>query len=627
MVKRIQFSILFLLVFLIQLSFSGTIQLPRTGQTKCYDSVGTEIPCAGTGQDGEIQAGIEWPDPRFIITYCDANGPCSNQSSDCDGNSSTDVVTNNLTGLMWARNGNLPNSTMTWQQGIDYANNLNLCSYSDWRLPNVNELESLINADEPDTAAWLNTQGFNNVLSDLYGSSTAYAVSPDNIWFVSMKYGSVNYGGGYCVVWPVRAGQSGSPDPLYPANIWATGQTTSYATGDDGDLERGVAWPYPRFSDLGNGTVADNLTGLNWTKDANAPGPSVCTPGTYKLWLGALDYVACLNDNSYLGYNDWRLPNRKELRSLIDYSNYAPPLPSGHPFINVGLYYYYHWSSTTVANATFTYDAYSVGMWGGDVRYDSCKYCGDGLRVWPVRGGVFNPDISVTPTPYDFGSVNVGSSSSPQTFTISNSGTADLHILDMTLSDTTNYSLNINGGSNPCGSTTPTIIPNSSCTVTVAFSPSSTGQKDANLTISSDDPDTPTLNVSLSGTGIIPSVECRLVPDATSIYRGGTLGFWASAQNNEGTTQNFKFVTKVKLPNGNMYPSSGWLFGPISVTLGPHTSKSKYLTQFIPGNAPYGTYTYYGYVGTSGPPVVKYNECQFTFTVTTQGQGCTLCHQ
>ena len=48
-----------------------------------------------------------------------------------------------------------------------------------------------------------------------------------------------------------------------------TGQTTCYATGDDGDLEKGVAWPNPRFTDNGNGTVTDNLTGLIWLKNAN----------------------------------------------------------------------------------------------------------------------------------------------------------------------------------------------------------------------------------------------------------------------------------------------------------------------------------------------------------------------
>src|SRR3989338_10110057 len=47
------------------IKIAGTIQLPKTGQTKCYDTVGAEIDCKGTGQDGEIQAGVAWPDPRF----------------------------------------------------------------------------------------------------------------------------------------------------------------------------------------------------------------------------------------------------------------------------------------------------------------------------------------------------------------------------------------------------------------------------------------------------------------------------------------------------------------------------------------------------------------------------------
>ena len=50
-----------------------------------------------------------------------------------------------------------------------------------------------------------------------------------------------------------------------------TGQTTSYEIGDDGDLERGVVWPDPRFTDNANGTVTDNLTGLIWSKLAKCP--------------------------------------------------------------------------------------------------------------------------------------------------------------------------------------------------------------------------------------------------------------------------------------------------------------------------------------------------------------------
>lgn len=107
-----------------------------------------------------------------------------------------------------------------------------------------------------------------------------------------------------------------------------TGQTTCYdtagdviacaGTGQDGDIHAGVPWPDPRFIDNGDGTVTDNLTGLMWTQDGNAPGPLACSPGTAKTWQGALDYVTCLSTNSYLGHSDWHLPNVKELESLIN---------------------------------------------------------------------------------------------------------------------------------------------------------------------------------------------------------------------------------------------------------------------------------------------------------------------
>jgi hypothetical protein len=146
-------------------------------------------------------------------------------------------------------------------------------------------------------------------------------------------------------------GQGWSPEVVGPpAPVAKTGQTTSYATGDDGDWQKGVASPDPRFTDNGDGTVTDNLTALIWTKDANCPGL-----GT---WTAALDYCNALSagtcglsDGSKVG--DWRLPNVRELQSLVDYANHDPALPTGHPFTNVqyvpGLFY---WSSTTRAFAT-----------------------------------------------------------------------------------------------------------------------------------------------------------------------------------------------------------------------------------------------------------------------------------
>lgn len=122
-------------------------------------------------------------------------------------------------------------------------------------------------------------------------------------------------------MWPVRTGQLESR-----AQVWKTNQTISYAHGDDGDLEKRVPWPNPRFTDNGDETVTDNLTGLIWTKDANAPGPPICSPGIYKTWNDAFSYVNCLNINTYLGYDDWRLPNKKELFSLVDRSQCLPAL-------------------------------------------------------------------------------------------------------------------------------------------------------------------------------------------------------------------------------------------------------------------------------------------------------------
>ena len=361
-IMPIMLSVLFIIIIMSTATFADTVRLPQTGQRKCYNASGTEIACTGTGQDGEIQAGVAWPNPRFAV------------SGDC--------VTDNLTGLMWAKTGNMPNDKKTWQGALNYVASLNssggLCGYADWRLPNINELESLVNAQASNIASWLQSQGFRNVQPFYYWSSSTYSCGTRNAWYVHMGDGGV--GGGVksstSYVWPVRGGQSGS---LSNSVIWKTGQTTKYAAGDDGDMQKGVAWPSPRFTDNSNGTVTDNLTGLMWTKDAKTTGPSACKPEEKKTWPDALDYVACLNTKNYLGYNDWRLPNRKELFSLVDHSNCNPAIPTGHPFTNVqsGLY----WSSSTIVGfEKYASDSY---MWDGNVgNYGKSA----NHYIWPVRG-------------------------------------------------------------------------------------------------------------------------------------------------------------------------------------------------------------------------------------------------
>jgi hypothetical protein len=151
-------------------------------------------------------------------------------------------------------------------------------------------------------------------------------------------------------------------------------------------MRKGVAWPNPRFTDNGNGTVTDNLTGLIWLKDANAFGS--------RTWTNALTDCATLNngehgltDGSVEG--DWRLPNVQELQSLIDYGRYNPALcnaagtgqwTSGNPFTGVQSSYY--WSSTTYAYSTAY--AWYVYLGAGHV-YNGAK--GNTSCVWPVRAG------------------------------------------------------------------------------------------------------------------------------------------------------------------------------------------------------------------------------------------------
>jgi Protein of unknown function (DUF1566) len=108
-----------------------------------------------------------------------------------------------------------------------------------------------------------------------------------------------------------------------PAPVPQTGQTTSRATGDDGDIQAGITWPVPRFTDQSNGTVRDNLTGLIWLKLATCFGD--------QSWQQALDAAnalasgSCgLSDGSVAG--DWRLPNIRELLSLIDFGFFNPAL-------------------------------------------------------------------------------------------------------------------------------------------------------------------------------------------------------------------------------------------------------------------------------------------------------------
>lgn len=188
-----------------------------------------------------------------------------------------------------------------------------------------------------------------------------------------------------------------SPLSLHASTIQLpkTGMTTCYdaagtvitctGTRQDGELQLGISWPAQRFSDHGDGTVTDNLTGLTWTRDARTPGPPQCNPGGNKTWSSALSHVACMNSYVYLGSAAWRMPNINEIRSLVDVTQSSPSLTSGHPFTNVSVIdtaSNHFWSSTTMTGTPgFAFD---INM-GNGILGSANK--NDSLPVWPVRDG------------------------------------------------------------------------------------------------------------------------------------------------------------------------------------------------------------------------------------------------
>ena len=161
-----------------------------------------------------------------------------------------------------------------------------------------------------------------------------------------------------------------------PAPIQKTGQTTSYRGGDDGAFEAGVAWPNPRFTDQDDGTVLDNLTGLEWVK---APHSLPENSSIVVRWSSGINFC---NNLSYADHSDWRLPSVKELMSLVDYGRYNPALPIGHPFVGVK-------NDSDVSGTTAQssyYDGASIAFFivMSDGEVDLSQKITD-CYVWPVR--------------------------------------------------------------------------------------------------------------------------------------------------------------------------------------------------------------------------------------------------
>jgi hypothetical protein len=169
---------------------AATIHLPQTGQAACWDASGNPIVCAtdpANGQDGKLRKGMAWPGTRFTI----------------DGT----TITDNLTGLFWEPDAG--RGPLAWQAALDAVVAANLATYlgyTDWRLPNVTELESLVDLSHSNPALPGNT--FTSVQSLMYWSSSTYLSDTSKAWCVDINDGAVTGDTKITVhyVWLVRGG-------------------------------------------------------------------------------------------------------------------------------------------------------------------------------------------------------------------------------------------------------------------------------------------------------------------------------------------------------------------------------------------------------------------------------------
>lgn len=293
----------------------GSMGAVDTGQSLCYDDTGAAIPCPASGsrfhgQDAQY-AGVQ---PAYR-------------------NNGDGTVSDLNTGLMWQQ---AHNATRISGQAAEAAcNNLELGGYTDWRLPTIKELFSLADfrGNQHARIPYIDTAYFDiDYADDIELTGTHRVEMMGQTWSGTFR--------------PDRS------DSLYFFNFFDGHIKSSFyqPSGSVGELfyrcVRGNAYGINAFSNHGDGTVSDMSTGLMW-QQANAEQ----SPGDYQFnWEEALDYCESL---SLAGHDDWRLPNIKELQSIVDYTRTDPALDTSaftfHQAPNTAAYF---WSGTTHGDTT-----------------------------------------------------------------------------------------------------------------------------------------------------------------------------------------------------------------------------------------------------------------------------------
>lgn len=292
-----------------------------TGQSKCFDNTKEiEAPTIGDdfyGQDAQFTGNI--------ASYTD-NG---------DG-----TATDNITGLIWQKS----YTVMSYKEALNAAKKFNLAGYNDWRIPTIKEAYSLILFSGSDVSP--ETSGDNG-----------FSGTP----FIDTTYFDFQYGANgnrpidsQMLSSTLYVGSTDRENLIFGVNF-ADGRIKGYGLGfGSGDKQflvrfvRGGDYGINKFSDNGDETISDTATSLMWSKADSK---------TSMNWEDALLYAQEMNKANYLGYSDWRVPNAKELQSIVDYTRSPKTTQSAaiDPIFEVTTItdeagvddYPFYWSSTT----------------------------------------------------------------------------------------------------------------------------------------------------------------------------------------------------------------------------------------------------------------------------------------
>ena len=244
-----------------------------------------------------------------------ANEPFYGQDAQYDGNQPSykdngdGTVTDLNTGLTWQQD---PGDKMTFDDAVAGADAFSLAGYDDWRLPTIKELYSLILFSGIDPPAESNdTSGLTPFIDTdyfdfQYGDTSAGDRIIDSQWISSTEYVGTTMGGAHTAFGVNFAdgrikGYGTGPMPRQPEG---KGFFVIYVRGN-------TDYGNNSFADNGDGTITDDATGLMWSKDDSGSGLN---------WEEALAWAQEKNSENYLGHSDWKLPDAKELQSIVDYS-------------------------------------------------------------------------------------------------------------------------------------------------------------------------------------------------------------------------------------------------------------------------------------------------------------------